>query len=164
VDKRIHRGTNPTNSSNRNTRVEEEAEDENGSVVIDMQDGDLVIVLFQDHDEGVDELGNFRHHEEPAGLCIDFVLSWGGHIEGIGYVRFGKHIDDLSNKHVDGEESEEDVVIHREGLHFQAARIGGELANEGKDEEHDDVEGEPEQRFEGVFSKSPVLLFEADEA
>ena len=91
-------------------------------------------------------------------------MSRGRHIKGIGYVRFGKHVDDLSNKHVDGEESEKDVVIHREGFHFQATRIGGELANEGKNEEHNDVEGEPEQRFDGIFSKSPVLLFEADEA
>jgi len=159
----IHRTRDPANTSDRDRRVEEEAEDKNRRVMVDVEEGNLVIVLLQDHDEGVDKLGDLGEHEQPACFCVWFILCRGRKIERIRDVRLREHIDDLTDEHVKGQDSEKNVVNHREGLHFQTTRVRSEATDKGENEEHDDVERQPEEGLHGVLAHSPVLLFFADE-
>ena len=112
MNKGVHRTRNPTDASDRDRRVEEEAEDKNRRVMIDMEEGNLVIVLLQDHDEGVDELGDLGKHKEPACFSVWFILCRRRKIEGIRDVRLREHIDDLTDEHIKGQDSEEDIVDH----------------------------------------------------
>jgi hypothetical protein len=129
---------------------DEEPDDEDGRVVVHVQERDLAVVLLEHHDHGVDELGQLRDVEDPDELRHAPRVGVGLDVDGDVPERESRRgrRDADREPHVRRERKKEKVVREREALERELA--GDELPDGVQRGDDDEVEERREEDALGV--------------
>ena len=135
-----------------------------GGVVVDVEEGHLLEVVLQEHDEGVEELVHLAHVEDPDVVRQRRLLGVVGVAPDV--VAVPVRLEEAAAAHVQGEDDEENVVEDDEGTNPEGvlrARLLGLVAQHSETSaNHGEVEHERGEQDRRALDRDPVLRHGAD--